>query len=154
MTDADADLGLSFIPSYTIGTTLGYPKEYQKSLFCPAIATGAPFSTAACERFFGTAPTFAEVQEVALGARSAFTVWGGISMVVSPKLSWTDKDRTLNKPWIVSLPVLAFTDATKTSAVGAQIDWAFGQVDSAGVDQDDGLEIRLLYQKNFSPTGQ
>jgi hypothetical protein len=154
LTDADARFGLSLIPSYTIAMTLGYPNGYEKPLFCPPLATGAPFSTAGCRRFYGAAPTFARVQTFGLEARSAFTIWGGIDLIASPKISWNDKDRTLHQPWLLSLPLLAFTDASKTSAVGARLEWAFGQIDAAGLDKDDGVVVKLIYQKNFSLTGQ
>lgn len=153
LTDADAPFGLSLVPSYTIARTLGYPNTYEKPLFCPATATEGPFATAGCRRFYGAAPVEEQVETWALEARGAFAVWGGLDLVAAPKLSWNDKDKARNHPWLVSVPILAFTDTAKSSAVGVKIDWAFGQEDTNGLAEDDDLVVKLVYQKSFSLTG-
>lgn len=152
-TDADAPLGVSFIPSYTIAETLGYAPDYEQPLFCPPLTTSQSFSTKECRRFNAEAPDFADVQTIALEARSTFAV-RGVPLIFAPKVSWNDQKRTDHQPWLISLPALAFIDAARTSAVGARLDWAFGQKDAQGIDQDDGVVVKLIYQKTFSLTGQ
>ena len=154
VTDADAKFGLSLIPSYTFAKTLSYANGYEKPFFCPVTDTDVPFTTAGCRRFYGQAPSPAEVETWSLEARSAFRTWGSIDLVAAPKVSWNDKDKTQDYPWLVSIPVLAFTDTDKTSAVGVKVDWQFGQEDSEGGAEDDSVIVKLVYQKAFSLTGK
>jgi hypothetical protein len=153
LTKVDSKVGVSLIPSYTLATTLGYSSSYEKPLFCPPLDTSVPFTTSGCRRFYAKAPKFAEVETIALEARTAFTFFG-VDMIASPKVSWNDQDRKDYQPWLTSLPLLAFTDSTKTSAIGFKFDWASGQIDEDGLDEDDDFLVKLVYQKSFNLTGK
>lgn len=154
LTPADSKFGISLIPSYSIAKTLGYSSSYQKPLFCPGISADTPFTTSDCARFNGKEPDLQTVETIALEMRAAFPEWGGVNLIASPKVSWNDKDRLKDQPWLLTFPILAFTDAEKTSAVGFRIDWASGKEDAEGLDQDDDVSVKLIYQKSFNLTGK
>lgn len=152
LTEASAKLGVSLIPSYTIATSWGYRPGTEKALFCPNNPSGETFNTQDCARYFGSRPTFSEVQTFASELRSFFPFFGGVDMIFSPKLSWNDRDRTKNHPWQLSVPLLAFIDESQTSAVGLKLDWGFGMVPADGSDTDGAVQLKLIYQSTFSLT--
>jgi hypothetical protein len=149
------------VGSFSVAREFGFESDAEKTLFCPAIDTSAPFSLAGCKSYFKMKPRDRMVYTPA-GELRLLLVGNGWrpTAAISPRLSYAfGKTTASGNPdrWMLSIPALVFVDDQLKTGLGFKVDrsWGGTELDPATtslVGKDPETIVSLVVSKTFSLT--
>ncbi|MFZ1743046.1 MAG: hypothetical protein WAT93_09345, partial [Pontixanthobacter sp.] len=150
------------VVSFSVARKFGFDKDANKTLYCPATTTSAPFSLGSCKGYFDASPADRMVYTPAAELRFLFGGNGWRpTAAISPKLAYAfGKETPKGDPdrWTLSIPALVFVDDDLKTGLGLKLDYSWGgtNLDSTTnslVDKDPETIVSLVVSKSFSLTG-
>lgn len=161
LTSTSSKFDLSFIPSASYISRVGYDEGTKTKQFCPALTAGTPFVTGACPPYYTTAPRRIESWTPAIEVRLLTQPMGPIpSLGVAPKFSYESINGSRADRWRVAIPVLAFIEKEAGLNVGLEYSREWGgtsdTANAAGIFEDVPAEdsLKIVATKTFSLTGK